>query len=630
MDAPDKYSLGKEAHASAIFLAQVRMIFEASTSGTIIQVIVPMVLAFVQRTSTSLEQSFPLLVYFLLIAAFRVWIVRRYNQGEESPSHARRWLNYYMVSLALLGLGYTMAAILYIPGVPAELQIFTALVLGGVASGAVVSLFPTYKTYLIFVIPTNVPAIILFFAQYTELSITTGLLATILTLFLIATAKRMNDSLMEQTRLSVGYQMLFEDLSVQISTTDRLNEELAAEIEDRRVAEKQLLIAMRETEMASKAKSEFLSAMSHELRTPLNSILGYAQLLMPDFGVPDKARVQQYTKQIIEGGEILLDLITQVLNYAEQENNPETLKLEPTNVVSSLKSCIAVAGSRAAERNIHIEISDNPGPNLLVLADEPRLHQIFMTLLSNAVKYNRADGRVDINAEDVADNFIRISISDTGTGIPDYKLESLFEPFNRLGHEMGKISGVGLGLATTKRIVETLNGRIDVDTTVNQGSTFWVELPRATQTDQNATANIIIEPTVTSPALDKFVICVEDDRANMRLTEEVVSQIDGISFKGAINSEEASLLIEERLPDLILMDVNLSGVSGIQYLNTLRKNDRTKKIPVIALSAGAMPADIERGRAAGFDQYLTKPIEIGHLESAIRSQLSLEEPKLSA
>ena len=619
MDASAHKRVSNDNHAPEILLAKARLLFNAADAGAIIQVAVIIILALIQRDSTPLLSSLPLILTISAICLYRMWLSRRYREKAETPENVKFCLDRHTAALALSGLVFGAAAILYIPGASPELQIFTALVLGGLASGAMVSLLPSVRTYVMFVLPAVAPAIVLFLMQGTELGYTTGALATLLTLFLIAAARWLNTALIEQTRLRLEYQNLFEDLSDEKRKIENLNDQLASEIHDRRNAEEHLLYAIQESENAGRVKSDFLSSMSHELRTPLNSILGYAQLLNSYMTIPDRSMIDHYSKEIISAGENLLGLVTQILNYAETETSTVDPELERIELAAGIRKCLAAMESRAAAAGITMTFDANGEDNIAVWADENRLHQIVTTFLRNGIKYNPPGGSVAVKIDRRANGLIHISVRDTGDGIPKDRLGSLFEPFNRLGRESGNVSGTGLGLATAKHLVNSLGGKIGVESEFGEGSNFWVELPEAApgEVDQTVSGT---ENAATRPS-GKLILCVEDNRANLLFAEKVVRLIENTSFVGATTRHDALSAISRRIPDLIILDLNLSDVDGVNFFKTLRSSERTAHVPVIALTARAMPADVRLGKSVGFDEYLTKPVDVSTLKSTIEDFL---------
>jgi CheY-like chemotaxis protein len=249
-----------------------------------------------------------------------------------------------------------------------------------------------------------------------------------------------------------------------------------------------------------------------------------------------------------------------------------------------------------------------------VRADRTRVKQVLVNLLSNAIKYNRVGGRVDVRCAAAAHERTRISLQDTGEGLGADKLAQLFQPFNRLGQETGAQEGTGIGLVVCKRLMDLMDGAIGVDSTVGVGSTFWIELDTTTALQLAAEPadlpSAALAPIAPDSAL-RTLLCVEDNPANLMLVERLLARRPDIRFLSARDGRQGVEMARACLPDIILMDINLPGISGITALHILAEDPATARIPVIALSANAMPRDIEKGMQAGFFHYLTKPIKVG-------------------
>jgi PAS domain S-box-containing protein len=370
--------------------------------------------------------------------------------------------------------------------------------------------------------------------------------------------------------------------------------------------------AKQAAEEANLAKSDFLSCMSHELRSPLNAILGFAQLM--DTGDPAPTAGQKDSiDQILQAGWYLLDLINEVLDLALIESGKLSLSPEPMSLTELLADCQAMIEPQAAASGIHVHFPALQGP-CLVRADRTRVKQVLVNLLSNAIKYNRVGGRVDISCATDDPAYTRICVQDTGDGLPPDKLAQLFQPFNRLGQESGAQEGTGIGLVVCKRLVELMSGRIGVQSSVGVGSLFWFELEttEAVQAHVEAAGRALLaQPPAPTGAAVRTLLCVEDNPANLKLVERLLARRSDIRLISARDGQRGVDLARAVLPDVILMDINLPGISGLIAMRMLRESTSTAHIPVVALSANAMPRDIDKGLAAGFFRYLTKPIRVG-------------------
>jgi PAS domain S-box-containing protein len=366
-------------------------------------------------------------------------------------------------------------------------------------------------------------------------------------------------------------------------------------------------------ENANLAKSDFLSSMSHELRSPLNAILGFAQLMNSDSPPPTASQTASID-QILRAGWYLLELINEILDLAQIESGRLALSAEPTSVAEVMLECQAMIEPLGQKRGIKMEfpLFDLP---CYVDADRTRLKQVLINLLSNAIKYNQPNGTVvvEMNRTDGDSDRVRISVKDSGAGLAPDKLAQLFQPFNRLGQERSTEEGTGIGLVMSKRLVELMGGEIGVESAVGSGSVFWFELNGAV-VPQLAADNA--EPTVSPQAQVQrgvplqTLLYVEDNPANLNLIEQLIARRPDMRLLSARDGAQGIHLARTKQPEVILMDINLPGISGIEALRILREDPTTAHIPVVALSANAMPRDIERGLQAGFFRYLTKPIKV--------------------
>ena len=394
----------------------------------------------------------------------------------------------------------------------------------------------------------------------------------------------------------------------------QLNAELArshAALEQR-VAERtaELSQARDESERANLAKTEFLSRMSHELRTPLNAILGFGQMLKMD--VRDTHQAEN-VQEILKAGQHLLTQVNEVLDLARIDSGRIELSLEPVGVAATIADCLAQLKPLAEQRGLAMHAAIDA--TLAVQADPVRLKQVLLNLLSNAIKYNRDGGTIDLTAA-IADGRLRIAVRDTGRGIEAEKLARLFKPFERLESSYDGIEGTGIGLALVKRLVEAMGGEVGVESEVDQGSTFWFALPAATLPDQPETTTPGVSAGGTATATDVArqsqhrVLYVEDNPANLRLVRKMLATRPEFTLLEAPDAELGLAIALREQPGLILLDINLPGMDGFAALGQLKAWPETADIPVVAITANAMPRDIERGRAAGFADYLTKPLDV--------------------
>src|SRR5688572_25009770 len=398
----------------------------------------------------------------------------------------------------------------------------------------------------------------------------------------------------------VGAVLVFRDVTER-KRLDQVMHGKNAELEDARAL----------ADKANLAKSEFLSSMSHELRTPLSAILGFAQLMESASPQPTVSQ-KRSIEQILKAGWYLLDLINEILDLALIESGKLSLSLEPVSLTGVMHECQAMMEPQAQKRGVSVAFPQFGCP-YFVKADRTRVKQVLINLLSNAVKYNTESGTVLVDCMTTTPGRIRVSVTDTGAGLPPEQLARLFEPFNRLGQGMSGEEGTGIGLVVCKRLVELMGGAIGVESAVGKGSVFWIEfeLAAAPQFAAGATAPAAVARTpVEAGARVRTLLYVEDNPANLMLVEDLIARRPDIQLLSAAGGIRGIEIAHASRPDVILLDINLPDVSGIEVLRILTEDPATAHIPVVALSANAMPRDIEKGLKAGFFRYLTKPIKV--------------------
>ncbi len=398
---------------------------------------------------------------------------------------------------------------------------------------------------------------------------------------------------------------------------------IAMDLTDDLRRERELEKARREAEAASRAKSEFLASMSHELRTPLNAVLGFAQLLLRDRRDRLTDRQREMVNQIFGGGDHLLRLIDDVLDLARLDAKGIKVSPEPVSVAAALSEVLDTLQPAASEAGVELRRGPSPERVPSIEADRGRYVQILMNLGSNGIKYNRRGGSVTFTLSS-GPGWVRATVTDTGLGIAKEHHAELFQPFFRAGQETGPVEGTGIGLAISKRLAEMMGGTVGFHSALGVGSEFWVDLPAhdtPVSVPSPMRSRVLVEAPPAEP-LRALVLYVEDHPPNVALMADVVSTIDGVELVTAATAETGLSIARERRPDVIVMDINLPRMSGIEALGVLRGWDETKHIPVIALTAAASPADRERGRKAGFQRYLVKPVKIEDLESALQDALS--------
>jgi signal transduction histidine kinase/ActR/RegA family two-component response regulator len=399
----------------------------------------------------------------------------------------------------------------------------------------------------------------------------------------------------------------------------------------RKRVELELTEAMEAAEKANRAKTDFLSGMSHELRTPLNAILGFAQIV--ESGSPSPTPSQKRSiDQILKAGWYLLELINEILDLALIESGKLTLSREPVSLVEVMAECRAMIEPQAKKRGI---VMSFPRFDVayFVSADRTRLKQVLINLLFNAIKYNRSDGTVAVVCTLGASNTIRIAIRDTGEGLDPAQLAQLFQPFNRLGKEASAEEGTGIGLVVSKRLIDLMGGSIGADSAVGVGSEFWIELAQTTAPQLLARG---IEQAIQTPSAGAddaprdLVLHVEDNPANLELVEQIIGRRTDLKLLSAADGHLGVEFARTHQPRVIIMDINLPGISGIEAMRILRADPSTAHIPIVALSANAMPRDIKKGLEAGFFDYLTKPLKVGEFLHVLDTALAFSKAASTA
>ncbi|CAN5872141.1 hypothetical protein BH11MYX2_BH11MYX2_08660 [soil metagenome] len=391
------------------------------------------------------------------------------------------------------------------------------------------------------------------------------------------------------------------------------DERHAAELRDARTV----------AETANAVKSEFLSSMSHELRTPLHSVLGFAQLLLRDRREPLSDRHRERVEHVLRSGDHLLRLIDDVLDLSKIEAGHVSLSLEPVDVAGVIAEVTRTLEPIASRQDLALEVLPMPGSLPMVTADRTRLAQILMNFGSNAVKYNRPAGRIRVEVTVPSPETIRVAVADTGIGIPLDKQDTLFQPFQRAGQETGPIEGTGIGLVITKRLAELMHATVGFESVADVGSAFWIDLPvhQGTDVPRPPTQKSAVDVKPRTTRQRHLVLCVEDSPSNIVFMRDLISTLDDVHLVTVPTAELGIELARARHPKLVLMDINLPGMSGLDALRVLRSHPETRTIPVIALTAAASERDRQRGMEAGFYRYLSKPANVDELIDAIHSAL---------
>ena len=374
--------------------------------------------------------------------------------------------------------------------------------------------------------------------------------------------------------------------------------------------------------------------MSHELRTPLNAILGFGHLLATDTVQPLSPSQRQQMDEILGGARHLLQLINEVLDLAVVESGSLPVHLQPVALGPVLAEALSLLQPLAHSQGIHLPVAATGlHDGAAVQADPVRLKQVLLNLLGNAIKYNRPQGRVTLACQGLAQAGgapgsagWRISVQDTGPGLDAAQQARLFGAFERLEADASQVEGTGLGLALSRGLVHAMGGEIGVHSQPGAGSTFWVQLPPAAAAPAIAAAvPAPVQPARGQPApatAAPVVLYIEDNPVNLLLMESMFERLPGLQLRTASDPAQGLALATASPPDLVLLDIQLPGMDGFALLQRLRADPRTRHVPVIAVSADAMPTTIDRGHDAGFADYLTKPVDLDRLAEAVRAALA--------
>jgi PAS domain S-box-containing protein len=401
-------------------------------------------------------------------------------------------------------------------------------------------------------------------------------------------------------------------------TRDITAQEMAAQATQ--ASQQALLAAKEDAERANRAKSRFMSLMSHELRTPMNAILGFGQLLVSDPSQPLTPEQRRHAEEILVGGRHLLRLINDVLDLGRVETGRLEMALQPVALQPLVEECLALMVPLAQARPVRLLLPEPESLQCHVHADPLRLKQVLLNLLSNAIKYNRRDGDVTVHCVPGPEQ-VELHVTDTGIGITPDQGQRLFVAFERLGAGQGNVEGSGIGLALSRQLVRAMGGEIGAESELDVGSTFWVRLRTASALPAGAPAASVTAPGTFDATRHHTVLYVEDNEVNAVLMRAMLSRLPGVQLEHTVSPLQALEMARTLRPQLLLLDIQLPEINGFELLRRMRADPATRNAPAIAVSAAAMPADIQHALQAGFDAYLTKPLDLDELLQAVQQHL---------
>lgn len=549
----------------------------------VLSLVIYVVWGVVESTQLYLWSSLILLINLYLLICYVF-----YRRIGINTNNANIFLLNYQIQSIVHGLLWGMLPFMLVAVKTAELQFLAYYVISGMAAGAVATTGMIYRIYLSFMLPMLLPIILYhLLGQNTPIFDNGGL--GVLIIFLIA---MLSLSYAHYESIKRGIRLLFE------------NDELL----------KDLRGAYLRAEKASKSKTDFLSNMSHELRTPLNAIMGFSSLLITfsKSKRPDKTR--EFAANINEAGRHLSALISQVLDLTNIETGDTRVDLQPQPLRKVMQECIQLLMPMAANHEVKLVCQNDryDGKEQYVLADALRLRQVLINLISNAIKYNLKGGSVTVRCVDQNNNIL-VEVVDTGLGIAEADQASIFTPFSR-AHRDAHIEGTGIGLAVTKKSLALMNSNISFQSSQGNGSSFWFALPLTDEPEQTV-GHVKVKQASSEPALRGPIklLYVEDNPLGMRLMEEIMTNQDDIDFHQASTGVKGCELAIDVVPNIILLDINLPDIDGLEVMRRIRLNNNLRSTPVVALSASTFTEDIEKGLQAGFSRYLRKPLETEEL-----------------
>ncbi|MDH5183802.1 MAG: ATP-binding protein [Gammaproteobacteria bacterium] len=579
----------------------VEQISQLARQSTNAMISALLALGFVIYVVRDVLDSLQLLLWSSLILASNLYLLIwniNYRRTGLNNNNPYLFLYSYQVQSIVHGLLWGVLPFMLAEAKTAELQFLAYYVICGMAAGAVATTGMIYRIYLSFMLPMLLPIILYQLLGQNNAIFDNGGLG-ILIIFLIA---MLSLSYAHYESIMRGVRLLFE------------NNELL----------ENLRVAYQRAEKASKAKSDFLSNMSHELRTPLNAIMGFSSLLISFSKSKRPEKIREFSRNINEAGKHLSALINQVLDLTSIETGDKNIDLYPVHLTDVMRECLSLLRPMAANNEIELNFENDNEKAQYVLADALRLRQVLINLISNAIKYNVKGGCVCVRCV-YQNNSIMVEVKDTGLGIAEADQDSIFTAFSR-AHMDAHVEGSGIGLAVTKKSLSLMNSKISFQSRQGEGSRFWFVLPVAEEPEQSLT-------TVEKQARANFpthgdqikLLYVEDNPLGMRLMEALLGSRDDIAFYQATTGIDGCAIALDIEPDIIILDINLPDIDGIEVLRRLMRIEKMRSIPIVALSASTLHGDVTKGLQAGFSRYLRKPCELEELLDMVYELTSVKK-----
>lgn len=575
-----------QAMESRVQLEEIRMLYGSLPFSMLAALAVSLIIYLVMLDNTKSPEHLSFWFTVMLGSiVLRSWDSYAFTSTAPEEQSKKSWGLRFLLGSTFSGFWWGMLSWLG-QSTENEYQTLIVVCIVGVAGGSLITLSYRWQTIVLFLMPALVLLELHLIIEDNEFFDVLSYLIAVFILFTVSASRRVYKNSNQNIRLRI----------------------------EADIREDALRKAKNEAEHANEAKSIFLSNMSHELRTPLNAILGYTQLLRHDGSISSKQ--QDNIKEIDDAGKLLLELVNQVLDLSSIEEGNLRISIESLPLETVLQECKSLIQPMADENNIRLDFITDCAE--YVKADHTRLKQVILNLLSNAIKYSHRNGMVTVRCHYAAENRIHIIIEDNGFGIPQDKLQSLFEPFTRLETNPKKVEGTGIGLAISKTLTEMMNGTLNVQSEIGQGSTFWIELESSQNNDicdKSQGQHDLFAKFDTRETTNAKVLIVEDNPSNLKL---ISNQLRTLGYKAdlASNGKEGLNMLRSNDYALVLTDCNMPIMDGYELAIEIRKEN--SQIPVIALTADAFPEREQECLSAGMNDRIIKPVNLQNLENTLQ------------